>query len=81
MTETTEQLVTPMEPGRYPSDKGFAFDVQWWDSGVILGPVAGNPGGEISLWAKGSDFADAAANAWRYVESMGHIVSSVSICP
>lgn len=55
----------------------YSLNCHWWDSPVVLGQVEGSPGGDIDVWATGKDFAEAVANAIRYVEAKGHRVDQV----
>jgi hypothetical protein len=75
----TEELAVD---GSLPRPEGllkwYSFNVHWWDSGVVFGPAEGNPGGKMDVWARGNDYADAAANAIRFVEKLGHWVDSVA---
>jgi len=64
-----------------PTLREYALEVCWWDSGVILGPVHGNPGGSINVLAKGKDFAETVAKTIRFVESLGHIVVQITTIP
>lgn len=62
-------------------DGFYYLDVRYWDSNVILGAVAGNPGGEYEVWAKGKDFAEAVMHAIRFIEDKEHHVVQVTSIP
>lgn len=79
--EKTAYLKDPENEYKHPNttDDWWAFDVHYWDSGVVCGfETPPGTGGTIFVWAIGHDWADAAANAIRFVESMGHRVDQIS---
>lgn len=70
--------------GAYPGDRTdgklwYSLNVHWWDSCVVIGSVNGNPGGSEDIWSAGKDFAEAASNAIRHIESKGHRVDQVAV--
>lgn len=86
MEAPSEQPPAAVASENYPGNRTdgkrwWSFWVNWWDNGVVFGPVVGNPGGNKSVWAVGNDFADAAANAIRLVESEGHSVAQITVQP
>ena len=60
-------------------ERWYSLNVHWWDSCVVLGPTRGNPGGSCDVWATGKDFAEAVANAIRFVEKQGHQVDEIGV--
>lgn len=73
------EMIKVREGETYPGDGWFSINIHWWDSIVVIGAVSGDPGGHIDVWATGNDFADAVANAIRYVEAKGHRVSGFTV--
>lgn len=74
-----DQVIDGDKPMPKDGASWFSLNVHWWDSNVVLGPVSGNPGGDVDVWATGEYFADAIANAVRYVEGMGHRADIVQV--
>lgn len=64
---------------RWESLRWYALDIHYADTGVVIGPVVGNPYGSVEVAATGRDFAEAVANAIRFTELIGHRVDGVGI--
>ena len=72
--------VSVIQGGPYPGKGWLSINCHWWDGPHGIGiAVRGTRGGDIDVWATGFDFADAVANAIRYVEAKGHSVDNVCL--
>lgn len=65
--------------------RSYSFAVSWFGSidaksVTVVGPgLPGEAGGTVDVWAAGEDFADAVANAIRFVEGQGRNVMQVGV--
>lgn len=74
-------VVSESHPGdRSDGLRWYCVVVSWWDGEVVVGP-SDAAGGEVDVWCAGNDFADAVANAVRFVEAKGHAVQQVTVTP
>lgn len=72
-------LIKVVEGESCPGSGWYSLNCHWWDSSVVLGATKEKLVGDIDVWATGGDFAEAVANAIRYVEEKGHRVDQVTV--